>query len=181
MTLEKAFVYVIDNEGIGVLSEARLKNYLNDLQAYDTPAIKRIVSAMVDEGYFEKLQVSLSGEEYEIHFNDVTNRLVKTEGFQEDLVNYVMDCLLFAVHKTQSVPSPPQNTISPPKPAIKRHSSSSEKRELNVQQANGSYLIEFEGQTYELDNTQYKAILRKKDMPADRLQVWLKSYAEENN
>ena len=181
MTLEKAFSYVIDNEGISILSEVRLKNYLNDLQAYNTPAIKRIVSAMVDEGYLEKLQVSLSGEDYELHFNDVTNRLVKTEGFQEDLVNYVMDCLLFAVHKTQNVPSPPQNAISPKKSATRRHSSSSEKRELKVHQANGNYLIEFEGQSYELDNTQYKAILRKKDMPADRLQVWLRSYAEENN
>ena len=119
MTLEKAFSYAIDNEGISILSEVRLKNYLNDLQAYDTPAIKRIISAMIDEGYLEKLQGSLSSEDYELHFNDVTNRLVKTEGFQEDLVNYVMDCLLFAVHKTQNVPSPPQNAISPKKSATR--------------------------------------------------------------
>lgn len=51
MTLEKAISYVIDQEGIDIISDARLKNYLNDLQAYDTPAIKRIISTMIDDGY----------------------------------------------------------------------------------------------------------------------------------
>ena len=180
MTLEKAISYAIDNEGIGILSETRLKNYLNDLQAYDMPAIKRIVSTMVDDGYLVRIQAALSGEDYELQFNDVTNRLIQEEGFQADLVKYVMDCLLFSVHKTNNAPSLPQNALPPKKPTTRRNSSSPVKCELKVLQANGNYLIEFEGQSYELDESQYKAILRKKDMPADRLQVWLKSYAEEN-
>ena len=55
MTLEKAISYAIDNEGIEIISEARVTNYLNDLQAFDTPALKRVISAMIDGGYFAKL------------------------------------------------------------------------------------------------------------------------------
>ena len=177
MTLEKAISYVIDQEGINIISDARLKNYLNDLQAYDIPAIKRIISTMIDDGYMGKLLVSLSSEDYELQFNDVANRLVQGEGFQADIVSYVMDCLLFAVHKTNTAPIlPHKETIK--KPFVKKPSTV--KNNLNVIQTTGNYIIEFNGLSYELDESQYKAIMRKKDMPADRLEVWLRSYAEEN-
>ena len=41
MTLENAISYVIDKEGLSILSESRFGNYLNDLQAFGTPAVKR--------------------------------------------------------------------------------------------------------------------------------------------
>ncbi len=46
-------------------------------------------------------------------------------------------------------------------------------------EVNGNYLIELNGNSYELDETQYKAITRKKDMPSDRLALWLAAYADE--
>ena len=178
MTLEKAISYVIDQEGIDIISNAKLKNFLNDLQAYDTPAIKRIVSTMVDDGYIRKLQISLANEDYELQFNDVANRLVQGEGFQADIVSYVMDCILFAVHKTNNVPIMPQKEIVK-KPLVKK--TTAVKNDLNVIPTTGNYLIEFNGHSYELNESQYKAIMRKKEMPADRLEVWLSSYDEENN
>ncbi len=42
MTLEKAISYAIDKEGIGIISEARFSNYLNDLQAFENRALKRL-------------------------------------------------------------------------------------------------------------------------------------------
>ena len=177
MTLEKAISYVIDQEGIDIISDARLKNYLNDLQAYDTPAIKRIISTMIDDGYMGKLLVSLSSEDYELQFNDVANRLVQEEGFQADIVSYVMDCLLFAVHKTNNTPVLPQKESGKKQLAKK---TTAVKNDLNVIQTTGNYLIEFNGHSYELDESQYKAIMRKKDMPMDRLVIWLESYNEEN-
>ena len=180
MTLEKALSYAIDKEGLAIITEARLANYLNDLQAFDSSAVKRIVSTMIDEGYFAKLQSGLTSDSYELQFNDVRSYLVQNEGFQADLVNYVLDCLLFAVHKTGNVPTIPQSAVETKKPAVKR-SSVSKKADLQVVHANDNYLVTLNGQSYELDESQFKAIMRKKDMPANRLEVWLQTYAEENN
>lgn len=180
MTLEKALSYAIDKEGLAIITEARLANYLNDLQAFDSSAVKRIVSTMIEEGYFAKLQSGLTSDSYELQFNDVRSYLVQNEGFQADLVNYVLDCLLFAVHKTGNVPTIPQSAVETKKPAAKR-SSVSKKADLQVVHANDNYLVTLNGQSYELDESQFKAIMRKKDMPADRLEVWLQSYAEENS
>lgn len=65
---------------------------------------------------------------------------------------------------------------SPIKPSRKKKS---EKADLKAIQASDHYLIELNGVSYELDDTQYRAIMRKKDMPADRLALWLASYADE--
>lgn len=179
MTLEKALSYVIDKEGIGIILESRLTNFLNDLQAFDSSAVKRIVSTMVDEGYFAKLQSGLTNDSYELQFNDVKSYLVQNEGFQTDLVQYVLDCLLYAVHKTGNVPAIPQSAIETKKAPVKK-SSSSGRADLQVVHANDNYLVTLSGQSYELDESQFKAIMRKKDMPIERLEVWLQSYAEEN-
>ena len=95
MTLEKALSYAIDKEGIAIITEAKLANFLNDLQAFGSSAVKRIVSTMIDEGYFAKLQSGLTSDSYELQFNDVRSYLVQNEGFQADLVDYVLDCPCF--------------------------------------------------------------------------------------
>ena len=179
MTLEKALAFVIDKEGIGIISETRLVNYLNDLQAFNSSAVKRIVSTMVDEGYLAKLQSGLASENYELQFNDVKSYLVKNEGFQADLVQYVLDSLLFAVHKTGNVPTIPQSAIETKKVAVKK-STGSGRVELQVAHANENYLVTLNGHSYALDESQFKAIMRKKAMPTERLEVWLQCYDEEN-
>ncbi|MCR4560067.1 MAG: hypothetical protein K5685_08310 [Bacteroidales bacterium] len=47
-------------------------------------------------------------------------------------------------------------------------------------QPDGMFLVKLCGVSYLLDAAQYKAINRKKEMPASRLEIWLKSYADEN-
>lgn len=181
MTLEQAISYAIEHEGIDVITEPRFVNYLNDLQALSTPAIKRIISTIVSEGFLKKVLPFLktSGNGYEIQFIDLQSRLVTNEGFQEDLVKYVLDCFLYSVHKTGNAPIAPEiPTPSSSTPSSRKKKS--EKSEIKVMEANGNYLIELNGKSYELDNTQYKAILRKKNMPSDRLSLWLAAYADEN-
>ena len=107
MTLDKAISYAIDKEGIEIISESRLANYMNDLKAFDSPAIKRIVITMIDEGYFAKLHSGLAGDSYELQFNDVNSHLIQNEGFQADLVKYVLDCLLYAVKKNKQCAGSP--------------------------------------------------------------------------
>lgn len=178
MTLEKALSYAIDKEGIAIVAENRLSNYLSDLQAFDTPAVKRVITTMVEGGYFAKLQSGLASGNHELIFNDVASKLVQNEGFQSDLVQYILDCLLFAVYKTGNAPIPPASAINN-NTTIKKPSKVS--ATLDVIQANNKFLVQFNGQSYELDENQYKAIVRKKNMPVDRLEIWLRTYAEENN
>ena len=181
MTLEKAITYTIDHEGIDVISEPRFVNYLNDLQALSTPAIKRIISTMVNDGYLGKVlpYLKTTGNGYEIQIVDLRSRLITNEGFQEDLVKYVLDCFLYSVHKTGNAPVAPSIPTSSATSSTPRKKKS-EKSELKVIEANGNYLIDLNGKSYELDQSQYKAILRKKNMPSDRLALWLKAYSDEN-
>lgn len=181
MTLEKAITYAIDHEGIDVISEPRFVNYLNDLQALSTPAIKRIISTMVNDGYLGKVlpYLKTTGNGYEIQIVDLRSRLVTNEGFQEDLVKYVLDCFLYSIHKTGNAPVAPTIPTSSSTSSTPRKKKS-EKSELKVIEANGNYLIDLNGKSYELDQSQYKAILRKKNMPSDRLVLWLEAYSDEN-
>lgn len=112
MTLEKAILYVIEKEGIGIIGETRFVNYLNDLQAFDMPAVKRIVVTMVSGGYAEKLKHSLTTDHYQPDVNDAKSRLVNNEGFQANLVEYVLNCLLFATKKTTLAPVMPSAAAS---------------------------------------------------------------------
>lgn len=180
MTLEQAISYAIEHEGIEIINEARFVNYLNDLQALSTPAIKRVISTMFSEGYLGKLLPYLKASDngYEIQIVDVQSRLVKNEGFQDDLVKYVLDCLLYSIHKTGNAPVAPVTPTSSASSSTPRKRKV-EKTELKVMEANGNYLIDLNGVSYELDETQYKAILRKKDLPSDRLSLWLAAYADE--
>lgn len=180
MTLEQAISYAIEREGIEIINEERFVNYLNDLQALTTPAIKRVISTMVNEGYLGKLLPYLKASDngYEIQIVDVQSRLVKNEGFQDDLVKYVLDCLLYSIHKTGNAPvAPIAPTSSAPSSTSRKRKA--EKTEFKVMEANGNYLIDLNGVKYELDETQYKAILRKKDLPMGRLSLWLAAYADE--
>lgn len=181
MTLEQAISYAIEHEGVDIITEPRFVNYLNDLQALPTPAIKRIISTMVNEGYLGKVLPYLkqAGNEYEIQFIDLRSRLVNNEGFQDDLVKYVLDCLLYSVHKTGNAPVAPTSS-APSSSAPVSRKRKSEKSEIKVVEANGNYLVDLNGKSYELDQSQYKAILRKKNMPSDRLALWLEAYADEN-
>lgn len=47
-------------------------------------------------------------------------------------------------------------------------------------QPDGMFLVKLNGTSYALNESQYKAIKRKQAMPSSRLEIWLKSYADEN-
>ena len=79
------------------------------------------------------------------------------------------------------MPVPPTSATPSKKTTKKTVKSDRVKADLSVVQTNDNYLITLNHQSYELNESQYKAIMRKKDMPVNRLEVWLKAYAEENN
>jgi hypothetical protein len=102
--------------------------------------------------------------------------LIQKEGYQPDLVQYILDCLLYAVHKSNNTPIMPMSATK----TTKKKRADNQKATFSVIQTNDKYVIEFEGISYELKESQYRAFVRKKDIPADRLKVWLDSYSEEN-
>ena len=55
MKLYEAIEYAINKNGTDIICEQRFANYLADLQAYETPAVRRIITAIMREGYCKKL------------------------------------------------------------------------------------------------------------------------------
>ena len=55
-----------------------------------------------------------------------------------------------------------------------------DKDELKVIREKDKYLVFINGQSYELSESQCRAIVRKKNMPIERLEVWIRAYMEEN-
>ena len=177
MTLEKAISYAIDNEGINIITETRFLNYLTDLQAFEYPAQKKIVSSLIEEGYFDRISKVITTDNYEVEINDVEYRLVNSNGFQQDLVRHILDCLIYAVHKTGNIP------MLPKQQSVKKTNEGKKESKLpfRVIQANGNFLVNFNGNDYELNEGQYNSILRKQNIPSDRLEVWLQSYVKHEN
>lgn len=60
MKLYEAIEYVINHNGLEVICENRFTNYLTDLQAFETPAIKRVMVTIVHNGYGKKLHDGLA-------------------------------------------------------------------------------------------------------------------------
>ena len=62
MKLYEAIEYTIEKEGVKIIQESRFSNYLADLQAFETPAVRRVVATIVHDGYGEKLYDGLTNE-----------------------------------------------------------------------------------------------------------------------
>ena len=52
--------------------------------------------------------------------------------------------------------------------------------ELIGLQTDGNFHVKINGEDYPLNESQFKAIKRKQNMPVSRLEIWLKSYSDEN-
>ena len=104
MKLYEAIEYAINKDGIQIICEQRFANYLADLQAYETPAVKRVVATIIHDGYCNKLYHGLESHSYELDFNDVSHQLVHTAGFQDNIVQFVLNSILYATHKITKEP-----------------------------------------------------------------------------
>ena len=105
MKLYEAIEYAINKNGTDIICEQRFANYLADLQAYETPAVRRIIAAIMREGYCKKLYDGLVSGTYQLAFNDVSFKLTNTEGFQKNIVQFVLDSILYATHNATIMPS----------------------------------------------------------------------------
>ncbi|MCF0256408.1 MAG: AAA family ATPase [Bacteroides heparinolyticus] len=130
MKLFEAIEFAVNQDGIEVLRKKRFANYLADLQAYETPVVRRVVTTIVKEGYGEKLYKGLTEGSYNLDFNDVNYHLVNTVGYQEGIVKFVLNSILYALHKTTEMPSFEYNQAGQEDDVVSAVASPREKRAI---------------------------------------------------
>ena len=129
-SLHIAMREAIEQFGFDVLTEGRLVNILLDYGAYsDVPASKTIIQAIVSDGYSQKIldlgkqrRSFLSslfnsnetigkpeGEEWRNKLESYAAMISKRNGFQQPLVDYVIECLVYGLDWIDNTPILPQS------------------------------------------------------------------------
>ena len=129
--LHIALRQAIEQFGYDVLKESRLINILLDYGAYsNVPASKTIIQAIVTGGYgqrildlgkqkrsfFSSLLNSESiiskpeGEEWHNKIDSFSATISKQNGFQQPLVDYVLNCIVFGLNWNDTIPEVPSQT-----------------------------------------------------------------------
>ena len=95
MELHQALKLIADTEGFSVLSEKRLLNILNDLQAFgEMPSSRFIISSMINEGFIKSVvDIGERGAELQKALNAFNNKT----GFSEVQTKYINSCLEYAI------------------------------------------------------------------------------------
>lgn len=127
-SLHIAIREAIEQFGVDVLTESRLVNILLDYGAYsDIPASKTIIQAIVDGGYSRKIlelgrknnsflssvfnsDETISkpeGEEWRNKLASYAAMISKRNGFQQPLVDYVVDSLIYGLDWIEDTPEVP--------------------------------------------------------------------------
>lgn len=129
-SLHIAMRETIEQFGFDVLTENRLVNILLDLGAYsDVPASKTIIQAIVSGGYSQKIlnlgQNNRSfissildsgdttgkpeGEEWRNKLKSYSAIISKKNGFQQSLVDYVVECMVYGLDWIDYIPETPKS------------------------------------------------------------------------
>lgn len=115
MELHQALKHIIRSEGQDIVTDLRLINILNDLNAYqDIQGSKYILRAIIDDGFASRFyQIgSLNNQA-----NDLIRRFTTTTGFNEENVLKIFQSLAFGLEWINQMPVPPAPSTSPtPKP-----------------------------------------------------------------
>ena len=134
--LHIALRQAIEQFGYDVLKESRLVNILLDYGAYtDVPASKTIIQAIITGGYSQRIlnlgkqkrsfissllnsESTISkpeGEEWHNKLDSYSANISRQNGFQQPLVNYVLDCIIYGLNWIDVIPEVP-NQITKQKP-----------------------------------------------------------------
>lgn len=111
MELDKAIKKIVDDFGINVIAERRFFNMVADYYSFrENPAEKRVLSAIVNDGYSARLLIIGNSDDSSIILNQIVNDICKNYGFREDLVlgviKSIITCLGFNASLDVKVPVP---------------------------------------------------------------------------
>lgn len=103
MKLHEALKLIVGTEGLSVLSEKRLLNILNDLQAFsEIPGSKFIISSMINEGLIKDMaNIGEHGIEAQKLLNDFNNKT----GFNQSHTQRIFNCFEYAMGWVDQVSS----------------------------------------------------------------------------
>lgn len=111
MELHQALKHIIRSEGQGIVTDLRLINILNDLNAYqEIQGSKYILRAIIDDGFASRFyQIgSLNNQA-----NDLIHRFITTTGFNEENVLKIFQSLAFGLGWISQMPLTPAPVPSP--------------------------------------------------------------------
>lgn len=135
MELHQALKHIIRSEGQDIVTDLRLINILNDLNAYqDIQGSKYILRAIIDDGFASRFyQIrSLNNQA-----NDLIRRFTTTTGFNEESVLKIFHSLAFGLGWINQMPMTPPPSPSPlpsPKPTPQPQPSSASHLNLTFSQ-----------------------------------------------
>lgn len=94
---------LVEEKGNNILLNPYIVNMLSDYQALQNqPAIKGIMRALQNQGY---MNILIDTNIWEIGSKSVSSRFAYENGFQEDLVSYIIKSLGYAMSKVSAIPS----------------------------------------------------------------------------
>ena len=111
MELHEAIKKIVEEYGKKVITERRFFNMVADYHSFrDNPAEKRVLSAIVNEGYSARLLIIDNSDDSSIILNQIVNDICKNYGFRKDLVleviNSIITCMGFSASLDVKAPVP---------------------------------------------------------------------------
>lgn len=101
MDLHEALIKIISHDGQEAIIDPNIINTLNSLHVYkDTPAIKHVLSTVINEGYTKRL---LSIGTWNIDCQKLILQFVRTTGFQYEISKVVFLSIAYAMGWTKNV------------------------------------------------------------------------------
>ena len=105
MKLHLAIKKVVDELGISIFTSNILANVLADYGAYqDIPAIKQIIKDLVGQGYGEDVIIVAKGTNCITKLDSIKSKFVKQNGYKDELVNYLFDCISYSIGLSSEEP-----------------------------------------------------------------------------
>ena len=105
-SLPVALKAVITQEGKDVIKDIRLANILNDLLSFeDFPASKAVLRQLLMDGYGEKIyKIIYENNLKETKIEKLKTKLVSSEGYSDDVINYIISSILYGLNISNSKP-----------------------------------------------------------------------------
>lgn len=135
MELHQALKHIIRCEGQDIVTDLRIINILNDLNAYqDIQGSKYILRAIIDDGFASRFYQtgSLNNQA-----NDLIRRFTTTTGFNEESVLKIFHSLAFGlgwINQMPPTPAPSPSPLPTPKPTPQPQPSSASHLNLTFSQ-----------------------------------------------
>lgn len=98
---------IVDNQGKSIIEDVRFVNILDDVMSFDNiPAVKPVLKDLIKKGIGEKIiKIDSSGESFALKKQSLLVSIVNNNGYNAELVRYILDCMSFGLHWTNKIPN----------------------------------------------------------------------------